>query len=254
MDNTPYVFLIGGHDLEMLTIKKLLMDNGFSEEKTIADLNLQWGAKLSDYQNLFNDSQTFVGIELTQDVAPPPHYINIDHHNQNSNKSSSLEQVAELLGFELNHEQLLIAANDSGYIPAMLEMGATPKEVADIRRRDREAQGVTGEDEQLAEQSIRENITVENGITVVKSLTSKFSTITDRLYPCEQLLIYTDDELTYYGEYVNRLILTFAELIEKGIAYSRRGQFFGVGYNRLPTNELMKVKNEMITILTYQTT
>jgi hypothetical protein len=199
MDNLRLVFLLGGHDLEMLTIKKLLLDSGFSDVANVEDRNLQWGAKLSDYQNLFNDEHTFVGIELTQDIAPPPQYINIDHHNEHSHKSSSLEQVLELLkshlgiDVEFTRDLQLVAANDQGYIPAMIEMGATPEEIADIRRRDREAQGVTEEDERLAEQSIRENKTVENGITVVKSLTSKFSTITDRLYPCEQLLIYTDD-------------------------------------------------------------
>ena len=220
MDNTSFVFLLGGHDLEMITIKQLLIDNGFSEGTTMADLNLQWGAKLSDYQNLFNDQQTFVGIELIQDIAPPPLYINIDHHNENSNKSSSLEQVSGMLGLELNHEQLLIAANDRGYIPAMLEMGATPEEVADIRRRDREAQGVTEEDERLGEQSIKENLTIENSITVVKSLTSKFSTITDRLYPCDQLLIYTDDELNYFGTGTKLLIQEFDEFVKHGKSYS----------------------------------
>lgn len=260
MDDTPFVFLLGGHDLEMITIKQLLIANGFPDGKAIADQNLQWGAKLSDFQNRFNDSHTFVGIELSQDIAPPPRYINIDHHNEHSHKSSSLEQVVELLksqlgiNIEFSRNLQLIAANDSGYIPAMLQMGATPEEIADIRRRDREAQGVTEEDERLAIKSIRKNQKIKNGITIVKSLTSRFSTITDRLYPCNRLLIYTDNELTYYGECVNRLILAFAELIENGIAYSRGGQFFGVGYNKLPTDELMKVKNEMITILTDQTT
>jgi hypothetical protein len=151
MDNTPFVFLLGGHDLEMLTIKQLLIANGFSEEKNIADLNLKWGAKLSEYQNLFNDDQTFVGIELIQDIDPPPHYLNIDHHNENANKPSSIEQVAELVGIELTREQQLIAANDKGFIPAMEIFGATHEEIADIRRRDRKAQGVTKEDERLGE-------------------------------------------------------------------------------------------------------
>lgn len=170
--------------------------------------------------------QTFVGIELTQDVAPPPRYINIDHHNENSHKSSSLEQVIELLQsnfgleIEFTRDLQLIAANDSGYIPAMLEMGATPEEVADIRNRDREAQGVTGEDEQLAEQSIRENLTIENSITVVKSLTSRFSTITDRLYPCSRILIYTNDELNYFGKGTSYLIQDFEEFVKTGKAYS----------------------------------
>jgi len=78
MNHPGYLFLIGGPDLEMFTIKRLLTEQGLQ----ISDLNLTWGAKLSNYQHLFNDSQTFVGIELTQDIAPNPHLINIDHYNE----------------------------------------------------------------------------------------------------------------------------------------------------------------------------
>ena len=227
MNRPDYLFLIGGADLEMLTIKRLLTTNGFAEGKNMADHHLAWGAKLSDYQNLFNDAQTFVGIELTLDIAPPPHYIHIDHHNEDSNKSSSLEQVIELLQsdfgitIEYTRDLRLIAANDKGYIPAMLEMGATPEEIADIRQRDKDEQGVTAEDERLAEQSISQHKTIVKGITIVKSLTTRFATITDRLFPYSKLLIYTDHELTCYGEGVLRLSEVFAELSKNWEVYSR---------------------------------
>lgn len=261
MNQPNYLFLIGGTDLEMSTIKQILTANGFAEGENIADRHLAWGAKLSEYQNLFNGTQTIVGIELLQDITPTSHYINIDHHNENSHKSSSLEQVIELLKndlklkIEFTRDLQLIAANDKGYIPAMLQMGATTEEIAEIRRRDREAQGVTEEDEKLAEQSIRENLTNEGGITVVKSLTSKFSTITDRLFPCDKLLIYTDNELTYYGEGISQLTTAFDELIKQQKAYSGGGQngFFGIGFKNLPTNELIEVKNKMISIQSHQT-
>jgi len=230
MDHHPYVFLLGGRDLEMITIKRMLIDSGFEEPESIADLNLQWGAKLSTYQNRFNDELTFVGIELSQDIVPPPHYINIDHHNENANKPSSIEQIAKLLGIELTREQQLIAANDKGFIPAMEALGATREEIADIRRRDREAQGVTEEDERLGEKSIRKFRKQKGEITLVKSLTSKFSTITDRLYPCDQLIVYTDNELNYFGRETNRLNEAFAQLINENKAYSggTSNGFFGL--------------------------
>jgi hypothetical protein len=253
LDN-QYIFLLGGRDLEMLEIKKILA----SEKLTFFDYALEWGAKLSSYVSLFNDSNTFIGIELTQDIDPPRHYIEIDHHNKDSHKSSSLEQIIELLKndlrieIELSGDLQLIAVNDKGYIPAMLKMGATPREVEDIRRRDRKAQGVTEEDELLAEESIQKHRTIENGITIIKSSTSRFSTITDRLFPCNKLLIYTDNELTYYGKGVSFLVLAFAGIIKQQKAYSGGGEngFFGIGSNTLETNKLMKVKNEIITILT----
>lgn len=86
--NRPEIqFLIGGSDLEMLTIRRILTANGFAEGKNMADLHLPWGAKLSDYKDSFNNKQTFVGIELTQDIDPPTYYFDIDHHNKYSNKS-----------------------------------------------------------------------------------------------------------------------------------------------------------------------
>lgn len=244
-----FIFLLGGHDLEMLEIKKILASQGI----TFYDKNLQWAnAKLSQYSKELNNTNHFVGIELISDIDLPSNYTLIDHHNENSDKPSAIEQAAELLDIELTHDQLLVAVNDKGYIPAMEAMGATTEDIANIRRRDRKAQGVTEKDEQLAEQSIKENLTAEHGITLVKSLTTKFSPITDRLYPCNKLLVYTNHELTYYGEGVSRLILAFDDLFKQKKAYSGGGEkgFFGIGTNSLPTKELMKVKNEMISILT----
>lgn len=230
MDKDNYrnaIFLLGGHDLEMLEIKEMLLSRGM----IVHDENLQWdNAQLSKYRNILNDTDHFVGIELMTDIEPPIYYMLIDHHNENAGKASSIEQVAELLGITLNHDQQLVAANDKGYIPAMQAMGATTEEIEDIRKRDRKAQGVTEEDERLGEKSIEENRTIMNGITVVESLTAKFSTITDRLYPCNQILIFTDYELSYYGEGVPLLVLAFNELIKKQEAYSGGGEkgFFGL--------------------------
>ena len=257
MNRPDYLFLIGGSDLEMVTIKRLLTANGFADGQNIADHHLQWGAKLSNYQDLFNDTRTFVGIELTRDIPPPSHYIEIDHHNENSHKSSSLEQVIDLLKkdlgieIEFTRELQLIAANDKGYIPAMLELKATKEEIADIRQRDRKAQGVTAEDEQLAEQSIRENCTQEGGITVVKSLTSKFSAITDRIYPCPKLLIYTDQELTFYGEGASLLNSAFSELVKQNLAYSGGGEngFFGISALSENYTEMRELAQSIINIL-----
>jgi hypothetical protein len=125
MNQPNFLFLLGGADLEMVEIKRLLTAHALALGKSDTDAELRWGARLSNYQNLFNDTQTFVGIELVQDIAPPPHYINIDHHNENSDKSSSLEQVIELLEnnlkskIEFTRDRQLIAANDKGYKSAM---------------------------------------------------------------------------------------------------------------------------------------
>jgi hypothetical protein len=57
---SDFIFLLGGHDLEMVEIGKILKAKGL----TFHDRNLHWGTKLSAYQDLFDESHTFVGIEL----------------------------------------------------------------------------------------------------------------------------------------------------------------------------------------------
>ncbi len=59
-----------------------------------------------------------------------------------------------MLGAGLTHRQQLVAANDRGYIPAMLEAGASESEIACIRSLDRAAQGISAEDERLAAEDI----------------------------------------------------------------------------------------------------
>lgn len=128
-DREKYIFLLGGHDLEMIEIRKILESNSLK----FIDKDLSWGAVLSSYQEHFNDTSFFVGIELVRDVLQPKNYIEIDHHNDKSHLPSSIEQLAELLGIRLDRWQTLVAANDKGYIPAMLAMGASRDETREMR-------------------------------------------------------------------------------------------------------------------------
>lgn len=209
------LFLLGGYDLEMLTIKQMLEGKAGC---IILDKHLQWdNARLSSYQDELCRfaSYDIYGIELQEDIPLPRNYHRIDHHNDWADKPSSLEQVAEILGETLSPYQQLVAANDRGYIPAMLALGASQEEIDDIRRKDREAQGVTEEDETLAEKAIAESLYIYKGVTVVKAFTSRFSPICDRLYPYKRLLIYTDAEWMFYGEGKEKLVRLFAEDISQ---------------------------------------
>ncbi len=57
-----YHFLLGGYDLEMLEIRKILEIHN----QPFTDLNLSWGATLDAYQEAIqaNLNHVFVGIEL----------------------------------------------------------------------------------------------------------------------------------------------------------------------------------------------
>ena len=194
------IFLLGGHDLEMLEIKKLLEREG----KQYFDADLRWdNADLQAYHDIIvqNLEEHFVGVELRDaNGIAPEHYTLVDHHNEYSSRPASILQVAELLGVEPDERMLQVAANDSGYIPAMKALGASDETIAAIRREDRLAQGVTEEDESLAERSIKKHLSRVGNMLIVYALTSRFSAICDRLFPYRSLLIYNDEEWVFYGE------------------------------------------------------
>lgn len=251
-EKLKYIFLIGGYDLEMLEIKKIL-----ESEKDVLffDKQLEWDAKLSDYEDILQsygnkDDVEIYGIELSEDSCIPKNYHRIDHHNDFSSKLSSLEQIAELLHISLSSEQQLIAANDRGYIPEMLKLGATQEEINQIRFREREAQGVTKEDEQKAEKAI-ENKKIEQEIIIVKPETNRFSPITDRLFPYEKLLIYTDNELMYYGVGKEQLLTKYQSEIDSGKMYHGGGEngFIGTVANIFSEKEIEGLKDAIIQTL-----
>lgn len=195
-------FFLGGKDLEMETIKNLLNKHGIA----YSDAGLSWGATTSKYgdeiEKVANEGKTPVIIELSIDSKLPENTINIDHHNENADKPASILQVCELLAVEPTRKMKLVAANDSGYIPAMLAMGASKEEIAMIRYYDRATQGITAEQEKQAEEAL-ENIKEICGVTIVTLPHSKTATVTDRLFdqnkPQNLLIISEDGETNYFG-------------------------------------------------------
>ena len=219
------LFLLGGYDLEMVEIIKILKQNG----KKFEDKKLSWGAKLSDYKEFLNFEGTIYGIELETDIAPPSNYVEIDHHGKNDDKKSSLEQLAEILGIELSKEQKLIAANDSRYISGMKNLCATQKEMDDIRAEDRTSQGITQEDEELAIASI--NIAGCNKTNIIFSQTPKFSAVSDlAFYKHDKYVIYNFSKVVFYG-YKKEKILEFlkSKNISENSYYYGGGDFGFVG-------------------------
>lgn len=227
------LFLLGGHDLEMLEIKNILAAAGAE----YLDRNLGWGAALSAYADVLENptyaGRPILGIELTEDVVPPPQYVRIDHHNDFVDRPAAVLQVLDYLGIAPTRWHQLVGANDSGFIPGMLAIGATQEEVAAVRAADRKAQGLTEEDERLALESIAENLRVESGVTIVaaKPGLRYFSPITDHLYgKAARLLCHTDRKLTYYWEGAGHLGREFEEEVGRGVAYQGGGEagYFGI--------------------------
>lgn len=199
------VVFAGGHDGEMTEITRVCREAGVE----VIDHNLPWGAKVSNYASeiakAVADGKIPVLVELTMDEKIPESAVVVDHHNENAGRPASLLQVLSLLGIEPTRRQQLIAANDSGYIPAMLAMGASPDEIAEVRYADRAAQGITPEQEQEAERAIAA-AEVINGVTIIRMSHSKSSPVCDRLFNPEKeerLLILSNgkdgSEVNFFG-------------------------------------------------------
>ncbi len=231
------LFLLGGYDLEMLTIKELLKQNNIK----FIDKNLSWGAKLSEYQDELNFDGTIYGVELEEDITPPKNYKSIDHHNKNSHLPSSLEQVAHILNIKLNRHQQLVSANDTNHIKGMQNLNATYEEIQTIRELDRKAQGVTDKDEELAKKSIKD-------LNIIYSKTPHFSAICDRVYDkFNNYIVYNDKKIVFYG-YKVKDILKYLDTkhIKKDDYYYGGGEFgfVGIAEDKLSKENILNLIEE----------
>lgn len=234
------VFLLGGYDLEMEEIKKILTDN---REKYI-DKQLSWGAKVSDYKDYLNLDETIIyGVELEVDIQVPKNYHEIDHHGLNDHKPSSLEQVAQILDLKLTQKQKLIAANDSRYIGGMKKLCARQKEIDEIRQRDRELQGITRYDEDIAAASVK-----MSDSNIIYSITSHFSATSDiAYYSYDNYIIYNYSKVVFYGYQRDQIFKFLDSLsIKKENCYYGGGEFgfVGIKENTLEIKQIKKVIEE----------
>lgn len=200
------VFFLGGIDAEMIEIMNVLKLNNIE----FYNKNLGWGAAASAYAAEIETTKAAgkvpVLVELIPDIALSEGIILVDHHGERAGEPASIMQVLSLLNIEPTRWDLLIAANDSGFIPAMEAMGATAEEIVRIRAADRLAQGITAEQEAEAEAAISKK-EVSGKLTTIRLAHSKCATVTDRLHKSaggsgyDQLLIISaDGEVNFYGD------------------------------------------------------
>lgn len=211
-----YHFFLGGHDLEMVTIRELV---GRHTRCVIHDRLLHWGAKTSDYcaeiAAALEVGAVPVLIELKLDLPLPPDRIRIiDHHGPQAghDKPTSLEQVFALLNLPdtlWDRHLQLVAANDRGYIPAMLELDASRQEIESIRQQDRHAQGITVAEEQAAAAAVQQLDYLLDGRLIVAHLPhNKTAALVDRLQlgqlnqsdaGCGNILVFSPREVNFFG-------------------------------------------------------
>lgn len=224
-DDEPYEFFLGGRDLEMTVIRELLEHHAPGR---FHDHHLEWGAKASDYQSEIRAclaaGRTPVLIELEADMTlDPQEIVIIDHHGRRagSDRPTSLHQVFELLGLPAKlwtKRHALVAANDRGHIPAMIELGASRAEIAAIRAADRAAQGITSEEEQEGERAAgRAEVLAGGQLTVVRLAHDRTAAVADRLDPLlggpgyRNLLVLSPGQVNFFGAggWIDRLASEF---------------------------------------------
>lgn len=196
--------------MEMAEIARVLHERGIEFD----DRGLDWAhatfsAYEADIRTAIRNGKRPVLVELRDIPADIRPFIDvIDHHGQESGHlPTSLEQVLARLGVtSLTREQTLIAANDKGYIEGMLDIGATIEEIGRIRYKDREAQGITAEQEAAAEAAIAVCESPVPGLLIVKLPHAKTATVTDRLSNFaggpgyKNLLVECPNEISFFGE------------------------------------------------------
>jgi hypothetical protein len=228
-----FLFLLGGKDLEMLEIEKILKEHNIEYH----DISLSWdNASWEKYKDVadrkIKEGYTVVGVELFDKEHKPEAALDIDHHKERRCEPAAIEQVAKLLDINLNSYQKLIAANDKGHIPGLIRAGASYNQIIEIRKKECDIQRVTKNDWVKAREAIKNGEKINN-VTVIRYGEEKFVPVSDLLY--EKVLkdnkgdlskvkviphiIYNDRKLCYSGKMTGELINTFQKEINEGKIY-----------------------------------
>lgn len=215
-------FVTPKNDAEAVRIVEILTKANIKVLLTAQNWGASWEnlePSIKEELETLQNSHQIYGVELQG--APLFGGANVDHHcyygDDRSNEKTSLEQVAELIGYELSLEDMFISSNDKAYIPEMYALGealAMPQKeiiqlVSKVRALDRAAQGITEEQEMIAEEAIKNKEVLGVDSYLVRMSHSKTSTVCDRLFGTyKNLLIVSEDgEVNFFGsgKIINKL-------------------------------------------------
>jgi len=223
-----HVFL-GGRDLEMVTIARLLKTQA---GVVVHDIGLAWGARASSYENDIREAlfqgHSVILVELLDDLPfeiPLDKLQIIDHHGllAGHGKPTSIEQIFRFFQFPpeaWSRELALVSANDRTHIKGMVAINATVEEIRSTREQDRAAQGISVEEERQGREALQHvERHFEGRLTVVTLPHSRTATVTDPLDSnlggpgYENLLILSPTQTTFFGsgQYIEVLKSAYPE-------------------------------------------
>jgi hypothetical protein len=166
----------------MCTIRRVVSERGFR----VIETPQLWGASIDNDPSLREamDNVRAAGMLVCAveiEGVNAAEVLVVDHHNQRSAYPSSLLQVLTLIGQRPTRYDLLVAANDTGWIPAMEELRATPEEVRAIRDLEYRSQGITQQEIEEAQVAVAVACKLGN-TTVVRCGHTRTAPITDTLF------------------------------------------------------------------------
>lgn len=203
------------NDAESVVIKEMLEKNKIEHYVTTQSWGASWAGLENEIVEKINsaisEGKTVYGVELKGPA--PVGCKNIDHHfyfgDDRTTKKSSLEQVAELLGIKkLTSFEQFVAANDVGHVSGMMKLGQKlhiPGAevlylVHQVRKMDRDAQGITEDEMALAKKAISSKTQIKS-VIVVNLPHSKATTVTDQMIGAyTRLLVITPTISVFFGD------------------------------------------------------
>jgi hypothetical protein len=209
-----YRFFLGGRDLEMVEIRKLLDRHAPGQ---IEDKGLAWGRRCrptarSCRRRRRGETPVLIKLkdDLPADLFDRGRTIVVDHHGLHAghDRPTSIEQVFALLALPAaawTRRLALVAANDRAHVAGMRAFGATAEEIAEIRAADRAAQGVSAADEAEARRAIGARRR-DGRVTLVETASHTSTAIADLMLPelggpgYERLLVVMPGKVGVFGE------------------------------------------------------
>lgn len=196
--------LLGGGDAEMKFIERAAKKMGVVALNNVESWERADVHQYDDeIESIIESGKTPVAIEL-RGAGDKAEVVEVDHHNDKSDRPSSLLQVLERFGLQPSLAEKFVAANDSAYIPGMEQVLADHLDslrkkgfgeqaleasknrlvrmMAIVRRIDRREQGVTQEMEDEAEEAIAHMQVEPNGMRIVRLNGDRPSPVTDRMF------------------------------------------------------------------------
>lgn len=160
------------------------------------------------------------GLQSEERLADKHKVIIVDHHGYPSlginreNPKSSIEQVAELIGYELDYFERGVSINDQEYIYGLAKNGYGEDDIKKIRELDLKMQGYTDEQFRINLEDQQKGTFYAPDVYHYKSRINKYSFLID-LHVIEQKGKFTNILITGFADEMKKHLIFFSGTMEK---------------------------------------